>query len=125
MLHMRNALFIAGIVLALAITALWIAFLAFELFGLLASWFQALERRMRSSAGRSSTFCHTHKKAPRRIAYHWGFRVNPQQDFGATISIRLQTAWSAYTAEDNIYLRYILAQKRIAKFDSGFVPLLH
>jgi hypothetical protein len=33
-----SALFVAGIVLGLAITALWIAFLAFELFSLLASW---------------------------------------------------------------------------------------
>jgi hypothetical protein len=30
-----------------------------------------------------------------------------------------------YTAAANIYPRYILAQKRNAKFDSGFVPLLH
>ena len=39
MLHMRNVLFIAGIILALVITALWIALLAFELFRLLAPLF--------------------------------------------------------------------------------------
>ena len=38
-LPMRSILFVAGTVLGLAITALWIAFLAFEFFKLLASLF--------------------------------------------------------------------------------------
>jgi hypothetical protein len=39
LLRMRSILFVAGIALGMAITALWIAFLAFEFFKLLASLF--------------------------------------------------------------------------------------
>ena len=53
---MSNFLFIAGIILALAITALWIALFAFELFRLLAPlvlrhWNPGRGRRRRAANG--------------------------------------------------------------------------